>query len=372
MRKYLFFAMLAAAALVTGMAACSSDDDNPAIEPEGDEDEYFDPMKRDAVQYFQSAIVSSDLDDKSFEGFHWGKELYPDTDPGHLYIGVDTWEEAERMFRRYWLAPTVKPGLLPPSPKALKAPLPDMNGVEKMHALLQPGETEDVVAEVTFSDPKLLKHFYKITFLKNDAWPEKNGTRRAKKKSYKWHVGDVVKNVTLTAEDEREKKLDDEDKTLDFVCIRSSGNGVKPWFVTVSKHNTYKCGNYYFYPTYCYVRQMKYVPDNDTSEQIDSLMHDNWDLIMNAWDECSTIGEKPGSCSGNEPWIDSCTSWKRRNYNFSTSESEGFSQGSKAPFFFEFDIYEDDEVEDGMSAYRTLRGCATMYDGSKCSNCTPD
>lgn len=374
MRKYLFFAMFAAAALVTGMAACSSDDDNPAIEPEGDEDEYFDPMKRDALQHFQNAIVSSDAADTSFDGFHWGKELYPETDPGHLYIGVDTWEEAERMFRRYWLLPTVKPVLLPPSALALKAPLPDVNGVEKMHALLQPGTSDDVVAELTVNKPELLKHFYKITFLKNEAWPEEpSKARRRASKNYTWHVGDVLKNVTLTSNHDYHDYLDDDDEALDFVCIRSAGNGVKPWFLSVSRHNTYKVGNCYSRPTYAHLRLMKYVPDYDTAEQLDSLVNENWDLIMNAWDECSTIGEKPGSCSGNEPFLDACgNTWYWYNYNLKTGESEGFTQGKSGPLFFQIDFYEDDELEDNMTAFCNTRSNATRKNGNTCGICTPD
>ena len=370
MRKYLFFAMFAAAGLVTGMTACSSDDDNPVDRPI----DSGTVISWDAPRFFQNAIVSSDAEDSSFEGFHWGKELYPDTDPGHLYLGVDTWEEAERIFRRYWLAPNVKPTLLPPGPKALKAPLPDMNGVEKMHLLLQPGETEDVVAEVTVSDPKMLKHFYKITFLKNSAWPDEpaKAGRRASKK-YNWHVGDVVKNVTLTVEDEEESYLDDDDKTKDFVCIRSSGNGVNPWFVTVTKHNTYRGGNADLYPTYAHIRRMKYTPTYDTSVEIDSMMHDNWNLIKNAWSECSNIGSFPGTASDNEPYIDSCEddwSHQRHTYNFDEGEVVGLSSSGKSSFFFEFDIYEDDEVEDNMSVYRTMRSKATNKEGNTCSTCS--
>ena len=372
MKKNIFFALLAAMLLPLGFAACSSNEDNPTAGPVDPDPEHFDPKVRVARHYFQHIIVSCNEDGSGFEGYRWGKELYPDTDPGHLYIGVDTWEEAAKMFRRYWMAPNARPKILPPSEKTLRSELTDTQGNKQMEVYLKPGETDDVVAELTVSDESKLMHFYKITFLKNSAWPEKPaGTRGSS--AYRWRVGDYVKNVTITSDNSVEDKLDSEDEQLDFVCIRSSGNGVKPWFVTVTVHNTYKCGDPLFYPTHGRIRKAKFVPDYDTATEIDSLLHDNWNLIKNAWEECSDIGKFFGTNSENEPFIATCENDTDHydSYDFDASECTALDeQGAKAPFLLEFDIYDDDEVEDDMTAYRdNSREHPIKRDGKKCKGC---
>ena len=145
MKKNQFIALLAAVVLPLGFAACSANDNPVDIDPTQPQNDVFIENGRNAPRFFLNAIVTMDNDGDNFESFAWGKELYPETDPGHLYIGVDKWEEAEKMFR-YWLAPNVKPGLIPPSEKALKCPLPDENGNEMMQVYLKPCETDDVVA----------------------------------------------------------------------------------------------------------------------------------------------------------------------------------------------------------------------------------
>lgn len=354
MKKNQFIALLAAVVLPLGFAACSANDNPVDIDPTQPQNDVFIENGRNAPRFFLNAIVTMDNDGDNFESFAWGKELYPETDPGHLYIGVDKWEEAEKMFR-YWLAPNVKPGLIPPSEKALKCPLPDENGNEMMQVYLKPGETDDVVAEVTLSDESQMKHFYKITFLKNSAWPTNSDT-------YKWHVGDVVKNVKITSENNIENKLNDKDKRLDFICIRSSGNGINPWFITVTKHTEYVCGECSIRPTYEKIRKSYYTPNKDTADEMKSIMADNYDLIKNAFDDadCGSYSE------GTDFWIDMChyNSWSMHyfdEYSYKSGSTNGEKSGNDGKFLLNFNNYEDDEVEDNFTAYRSAR---SKYTGS--------
>jgi hypothetical protein len=363
MRKIhdIFIALVAAVVLPLGFAACSSNEDNPTVGPV----EPQNPTARDAVRFFLHAICTCDQDGHNFESFHWGKELYPETDPGHLYIGVDKWEEAARLFRM-WQAPNVRPGLLPPSAKALVASLPDKQGTEQMKLYLKPGEQDDVVAEVTMSDNAPIKHFYKITFLKNEAWPEQAADTRASK-NYTWHVGDIVKDVVITSDDNIEDKLNSKDKVLDFVCVRSSGNGIKPWFVTVTKHTDYVSGDSSTRPTYGRIRKSYYVPDLDTAEELDSIMHLNWNLIKNVWDDAD-CGKFFGT-GDVEPWIDKCESagykWTHYfyYYDFSSQSNSYYNASDGSTFILQFDNYEDDEVTDGMTAWREHRDSYSSSDG---------
>ena len=141
--------MLAAVVLTLGFAACSNDDNNGG-NSEGSENERVRVSEWDASYYFQHAIATCDQDGNNFESFNWGVELYPD-DPGHLYIGVDTWEEAVKIFN-YWLAPNVKLANVPSSTEPLQIGLPDLKGEKQLDVFLKPDETDCVVAEMTMSD----------------------------------------------------------------------------------------------------------------------------------------------------------------------------------------------------------------------------
>lgn len=356
MKKNFFMTivLLAAVVLPLGFASCSAND-NPVEDP--DEQDITEAViidAWDAPRFFLHAIATCDQEGNNFESFAWGEELYPNTDPGHLYIGVDTFDEAEQIFRR-WLAPNVNPGLIPPSDKALKCPLPDLKGIPQMEVYLKPGETDDVVAEVTVSDESKLKHFYKITFLKNSAWPTNDDETT-------WEVGDIVKNVKLTSDNNIEDKLNDKDKRLDFVCIRKSGNGIKPWFITVTKHEDYVCGGTIERPTYKRIRMSYWTPDEDTANEIQSLMSENWSLIESEFEDadCGTLSE------GRYYWIDRCHKSKSHLFDemkYSTGALQGHSKNTSGTFLLNFNNYSAEDVYDDCTVWRSARSSYSTSDG---------
>lgn len=373
MKKNLFFALLAALVLPVGFAACTNED-NPSEDPEAPESDVVVINAWDAPRYFQHAIATCEQNGDNFESFAWGVELYKN-DPGHLYIGVNSFDEAEKMFK-YWLAPNVKPALLPPSDRALQCPLPDLKGITQMEVYLKPGETDDVVAEVTVSDKSKLEHFYKITFLKNSAWPTngddgadgddsegndgegEEGEEGDDVVETSWNVGDIVKNVKITSDNSIEDKLDDSDKQLDFVCIRASGNGINPWFVATTKHDSYKCGNSSNRPTYNRIRKAYWVPDEDTSNEIRSMMKDNWDTIKAAWEKADN-GSFPNQGNDKEPFIDRCHISSAVHffdaYNFDSGYINGRKAQTGSSFFFNFNNYSASDVYDGCTVSRGAR-----------------
>ena len=78
--------------------ACSDDDDDKAPER-------LETTAYDDLDYFQRAIV--DVDSLgNFQCRQYGVPLY-DNDTTHLYIGVESIEAAEKIFR-YWLAPDIE------------------------------------------------------------------------------------------------------------------------------------------------------------------------------------------------------------------------------------------------------------------------
>ena len=97
----LILALLCAVAQGLVLTACSSNDDN-TVESESPEADVYNVF--DDLDYFQRAIVQKDAEG-NLAYFHFGKVLDPNK-PKRLYIGVDSWEEAVKIFR-YWIAPDV-------------------------------------------------------------------------------------------------------------------------------------------------------------------------------------------------------------------------------------------------------------------------
>ena len=128
MRKLHFFnnSMKTAAAvccsllLAFNFIACKDSDDNNGNNP-GEEPEEV--VTYDDLAYFQNSIIEVG-ENGNIIAQYVGEVLFAD-DPQHLYIGVDTYEEAEAMFRQ-WIAPDVKLATTAP----LIAQLTDNEGKE--------------------------------------------------------------------------------------------------------------------------------------------------------------------------------------------------------------------------------------------------
>ena len=122
----------------------------------------------DDLDYFQNAIIAVDSAGTMLCR-NYGEVLYAN-EPDHLYIGVKDLTEAETIFRR-WIAPDVELSTTIPTTSGLTCPLTDANGKPQGTIYFTPGTERKIVAEVTASSDTPLKHFKKITFLLNAAWP---------------------------------------------------------------------------------------------------------------------------------------------------------------------------------------------------------
>ena len=177
MKTIKFMNALAALAIAaTGFTACSSDDDdnNGQNVPESQVVTDYDDLN-----YFQNAIVSIDSEG-NFLSRNYGEALY-DNDTTHLYIGVETLAQAEDIFRE-WVAPN---GNVAKTGNELTYLLTDVQGRAEGTIFFKAASSAGIVAEVTPSSPTLLKHFSKVTFLTNSAWPYNDSSDEV------YHLGDT-------------------------------------------------------------------------------------------------------------------------------------------------------------------------------------
>ena len=341
--KKILLALLAAVVLPLGFAACSSDDDNNDNNNGDETGRHKTTVTNwDDQEYFQNVIT--DLDTLgNLRGYHFGKVLYKD-DPGHLYIGVDSLGEAEKMFRR-WLPGDVKlasvtraDGAAAETTVIWVAALTDMDGNDQVTITFATGEGTNV-AEVTFSDESAFDYFYQITFMYNSAWPQND------KKSKHWKIGDILYDgYAVNIED----RLDDSDKPLNWVCIRKGGNGTRPIFAAITKHDTYVNGTSIWRPTFYNIRKSRYCPDESMAKTIHSYLTDDyWEIFVAAFNEagCGKLTEDK------DYWINKhtdATDWCYVDYD-DTQNYCGDWISEEDPFLLYFDWYDDDEVHDDMS-----------------------
>ena len=242
----------------------------------------------DDLAYFQNAIIAVDsVGDMICRSY--GEVLYAN-EPGHLYIGVKDLTEAETMFR-HWIAPDVELSTTIPTTSGLTCPLTDMEGKPQGTIYFTPGTERKIVAEVTASDDTPLKHFNKITFLLNAAWPMQTSIYR------KYTEGDIITHTPVG--DKKKMHLSDpgchgykevwtvddftpEDQTLHFVCIRQGGKGTNPLFIAVTKEKYYT--SYYRTLWYWYCRS-DYGPSLSLAKTISEILRASWDFYVEAFDK---------------------------------------------------------------------------------------
>lgn len=330
----LWLMAMAVAATLT-FTACSDDDDNKAPDT-------LETTTYDDLGYFQRAIVDVD----SLGNFlcrQYGTPLY-DNDTTHLYIGVESTEAAEKIFR-YWLAPDIEAAAA--ADGSITATLTDEASKAQGTVFFRPG-TAGTVAEVTASPETRLLHFSQVTFLLNSAWPFNSATS-------KWHVGDVVHNVHLSSD--IESKFDSGDVPRDWVCVRESGGtfstlgitcGIPPMFCAITKQtyrvpisNFYNSGN---------IKLSKYCPSLPTADAIKDILTKDWDFFAACFAE-SGNGVLTG---GDGYWIDDFHwNWTGTGYTEVYYYNSGFHYGensyssSKKPFLLKIDWVVDGEMHDG-------------------------
>ena len=296
--------------------ACNKDDD-PGEEVELD---VFDDLS-----YFQNSIV--DVDSLgTFRYYAYGEPIY-ENDPEHLYVGVDDIDEAAAIFRQ-WLAPDVT---VTESGGKLSCALTDEGGKAQGTVYFTPGEGANV-AEVTASSDTRLLHFSRLTFLLNSAWPFNSAASR-------WHKFDIIKNVTPKG---IKGHLPSEDKILNWVCIRESGNGVKPMFCAVTTNNGMNCNSH----DHTEVMTSKYCPGLEKAKNIGDILQKDWDLFKAVFHEAG--GDVSYDC-----WIDHTHSnfWKYWDYIYYGSNKVygRKSWGDGSVWLLKIDWIDDDQMYDGAS-----------------------
>jgi hypothetical protein len=212
---------ICAAALCGLSVSCSVDDapvqpDNSSV-PERISSETFDDLA-----FFQDVFVEVDTLGH-FVNRSVGRPLAPlDNDTTHLFVGVSTIDEALKYFEH---------GLAPDVSRIVSASynytytLTDTIGRVQGTVTFAPGTEKDHVAEIT-TNLLGLKHFNRITFLDNEAWPLVNGIgkyRLGEWRDEKFAVGRWV-----------DDKYFENKYSQRFICVRERANGVKPLYVGIT------------------------------------------------------------------------------------------------------------------------------------------
>ena len=285
----------------------------------------------DDLRYFQNSIVCVDsLNNFMYRAF--GELLIAD-DTAHLFIGVESLDEAKQFFS-YWIAPDV---MVSDDNGELTCPLTDVNGNAQGTVYFRPANDGSDIAEVTASNGTHLLYFNKITFINNADWP------------YvivgpKWSKFDIVHNLDISIKD----ALWDNDKSLNWVCVRESGNGVKPMFCALT-YDYYDCldesGTCEEW-RHERIRESKYCPAMSTAQNIGHELQADWDLVVEVFNEAT------GADSFNTHyWIDDThTEWIFITYyelfyykdNTHYGEDDGSFQ-----FLLKIDWLDDDQIYDG-------------------------
>lgn len=286
-----FFFKAAAALLLAGALFTACEKDGAKDTPEEEIVTAFDDLA-----YFQDAFVEMDANGE-FVGYCVGEPIY-ENDPTHLYIGVDTMEEA----LEYWdacLAPDIKRTTSVVNNYSYQ--LTGADGTSQGTVSFAPG-TGASIAEIT-TNASGLKHFTKVTFLLNSAWPFNS-------EAGSYYLGDVRK---IKLDMETNGWLGYKNREVGFVCVREKANGVKPMYVAISD-KTYHPEN---------IRDLlgsKYVPGVSKAKDIYKLLHTDWDLYVAAFEEAGEGAlDKDKGC-----WIDKYTwAWIGGEYQYTINLVSG-------------------------------------------------
>ncbi len=257
--------LLGIAIAATTMFTACTDDDKNSNNDNGD-NPTAEVITFDDLDFFQNAIIEvdsvGDMMNRSYG------VILDEAEPEHLYIGVDNLAQAQTLFSQ-WLAPDVQTTADMPANGSLTCPLTDREGNSQGTIYFTPGNGASV-AEVTASADTGLKHFNKITFLSNDAWPTNDEDEPAF-----FHEGDIITywlDLDKFPQRIQEFGISDRDRTLNFVCIRQASKGVKPLFCAISNDTYYNPANG--------VEETKYCPKPGIAKTISNILSPSWDFYV--------------------------------------------------------------------------------------------
>ena len=351
-----------AIAATTTFTACT-DDDNNSNNGNGD-GPTAEVITFDDLDFFQNAIIEvdsvGDMMNRSYG------VILDEAEPEHLYIGVDNLAQAETLFRQ-WLAPDVQTTADIPVNGSLTCPLTDREGNSQGTIYFTPGNGASV-AEVTASAGTGLKHFNKITFLSNDAWPTND-----EDEPVFFHEGDIITHTLSFALDEGELfhyRITDRDRTLKFVCMRQASKGVKPLFCAITNDG-------YERPISEEIAKSDYCPGEGKAKAISSILSKSWDFYADCFDKAGCGKLKKGQAY----WLD-----KRHNnffpfYDYMYYESGAIYGASSnefpLPYLLKIDWLDDSALRcpltatAGSAGVRGDEGYKSAFDGETCTKwCT--
>ena len=273
--------------LSVGFTACSDSDLSSNEKPDGGHQEE-EVITYDDLAYFQSSIIEVD-ENGNIKAQYVGEALFDD-DPQHLYIGVDNYEEAETLFRR-WIAPDVTLGATAP----LTAQLTDTLGNAQGSVTFAKSTESGAVAEVTASADTQLKHFNKVSFLLNSAWPHNAA-------SPVHHAKDIILARVPIDRVWLLDFLDEKDRVLKWMCIQEERNGQKPIFIAVSSSSYYTKGAVRPHSSdeFRDIVGSPCVPGLARAKGISDILKTRWEAFCATYD-----AQGGGKLSGDKFWIDS-------------------------------------------------------------------
>lgn len=289
----------------------------------------------DDLRYFQDCIIRVD----SLGNFQYRALGAPldAADTARLFIGVESLDEAEQFFR-YWIAPDVT---ISEENGNLTCPLTDKDGNAQGTVYFRPASGSGSIAEVTASDNTSLLYFRQITFMHNDDWP-------VVAPESIWHKFDIVHNLNLPAS--INDHLQDEDKSLNWVCVRESGNGVPPVFCTVTN------GIYCNLDKYCdedidfyRIRTTWFCPGMSGAQNIGNMLQPDWDLFRAVFQEATGNDNL-----GNALWVNEVHCpfpYLRVFYSlffYSSNYTYGETQ-TAAQFLLRIEWVNDEDIYDGAT-----------------------
>ena len=351
MKRYKIFAALLFAAMISfSFAACSDSDDNKGGNEKPDPEET--EVTYNDLSYFQNAIIEVDTLG-NFLARTCGEVLY-ENEPHHLYVGVESIDEAKQMFLQ-WLAPDVT---IAPAGNSVSAQLTDEKGNAQGTVYFTAASASGEVAEVTASAETNLQYFDKVTFLLNTAWPV-----NAAAKVY--HEGDVITHTPVI--NNIQDRLQPSDKTMKFICIRESGNGSKPMFVTIT-HGTYTCGGVDYYEDYSSICHSQYCPGESKAKAISKIISSDWTYWQKTFKEQGINLD-----GGANYWIDEMNwNWYRfyDAINLPSGITYGYEVGEAAKhFLLKIDWMDDSTILSSLVGTKGSAGHAgedyqKLFDGT--------
>lgn len=232
------------------MTSCSTDDNPVNGEPEFDEEtlryvEGVPQTETDELLLFQNHIVEIDSLGNFVRNIY-GMALDPAT-PNILSIGVEDLAEARVIFES-WLPD--EPVITETAPNVLTFYPKDEEGNPQGEIYFTPSSSDDLIAQVTFSEGTNLRHFTTIRFIPNALWPEIPGDANSPYKL--WEI------VPIDIADRRGK----------YQCIRESGNGKKGLLaISMIKMN----------PSTRAGKANNHGASESIAKEVSAILRDNWD-----------------------------------------------------------------------------------------------